>query len=180
VIWEPKFNRAESSRSTPTTAHISSSTADIIGSGSPGKKHIHGQMQKPKLSLSGLLSSPSSSAGGERTSPSLDARSLTFPRYAPSGMRSPTTPTATGNVNVRSFSGINSLPSDTNAYTTPSSSASSSSANPNASINPQIQPSHPSTHGHGHGTMASAKALLRRVRSGSSLRPGIEVHPEER
>jgi hypothetical protein len=165
--------------STPTTAHTipGSSTADIIGTGSPGNKHIHGQMQKPKLSLSGLLSSPSSSAGGGgRTSPSLDAQSPTFPRYAPSVMRSPTTPTATGNTNARSFSGINSPPSNTNAYTTPSSS---NSANPNASINPQIQPSHPSAHGHGHGTMASAKALLRRVRSGSSLRPGMGVHPEE-
>lgn len=27
--------------------------------------------------------------------------------------------------------------------------------------------------------MASAKALLRRVRSGSSLKPGMGVHPEE-
>ena len=128
-------------------------------------------MQKLKLSFSGLLSSPSSSAGGggRRTSSSLDAQSHTFPRYAPSGMRSPTTPTASGNANVRSFSGISSPPPNTNLYTTQRSSASSSSANSNASINLQIQPSHPSTHG--HGMIASAKALLRRVRSGSSLRP---------
>jgi hypothetical protein len=77
--------------STPITAHTisGSSTADIIGSGSPGKKQIHGQMQKPKLFLSGLLSSPSSSSGGGgRTSPSPDAQSPTFPRYARSGVRS--------------------------------------------------------------------------------------------
>ena len=100
--------------STPTTMHIipGSGTADIIGTWSPGKKHIHGQMPKPKLSLSGPLSSPLSSAGGGggRTSPTLDAQFPTFPRYAPSGMRSPTTPTATGNANARSFSGINSPP----------------------------------------------------------------------
>ena len=100
--------------STPTTMYIipGSGTADIIGPWSPGKKHIHGQMPKPKSSLSGPLSSPLSSAGGGggRTSPTLDAQSPTFPRYAPSGMRSPTTPTATGNANARSFSGINSPP----------------------------------------------------------------------
>ena len=165
--------------STPTKAH----TIPVpvlrmsLEAGRQGRSTFVVKCGNPKLFLSGLLSSPSSSASEEAEAQ--DAQSPIFPRYAPSGMRAPTTPTAHWKCECEIVLLYQFTTAQKNAYTATPNSSASSSANPNTNINPQIQPSHPSTHGHGYGTMASAKALLRRVRSGSSLRPGMGVHPEE-
>ena len=168
--------RGSTAPPTPTMAYTipGSALANVFGSGSgsPAKKQGQGHIQRPKLSLNAHLSSPGGGGGSPTTT--IDAQSPTFVRYGPNMRRSPTTPTAATTANARSLSVIGSPPAHSNPYPTPISST-SGSTNPNTSMNTQqIQ-----TLTSAHGTMASAKALLRRVRSGSSLRPGMGVHHEE-
>ena len=184
--------RGSTAPPTPTMAYTipGSALADVFGSGSgsPAKKHGQSRIQRPKLSLSGHLSSPESGGergeGGSPTTTTIDAQSPTFARYGPSGMRrSPTTPTAAMAANnPRSLSVIGSPPAHSNPYPTPTSSTPNSTNSNASTMNTQIQTlpqGSAHAHAHTHSTMASAKALLRRVRSGSSLRPGMGVHHEE-